>query len=63
MAEIYSKPYLTIAASRAQNSHDSFLFDFPDDIIHYKVIVENPWDLYSQPEAFQESYVNDQGAS
>ncbi|KAH7314362.1 heterokaryon incompatibility protein-domain-containing protein [Rhexocercosporidium sp. MPI-PUGE-AT-0058] len=56
MAEIYSKSYLTIAASRAQNSHDGFLFDFPDDIIHYKVTVENPWDLYSQPEAFQASF-------
>jgi hypothetical protein len=56
MAEIYSKSYLTIAASRAQNSHDGFLFDFPDDTIHYKVTVENPWDLYSQPEAFQASF-------
>jgi hypothetical protein len=56
MTEIYSKSYLTIVASRAQHSHDGFLFDFPDDTIHYKVTVENPWDLYSQPETFQASF-------
>jgi hypothetical protein len=56
MAEIYSKSYLTIVASRAQNSHDGCLFDFPDDTIHYKITVENPWDLYSQPKAFQASF-------
>jgi heterokaryon incompatibility protein (HET) len=56
MAEIYSKSYLTIAASRASNSHHGFLFDFPDDTIHYNVMLERPWDVGSQPEAFQASF-------
>jgi hypothetical protein len=56
MAEIYSKSYLTIAASRALNSHHGFLFDFPDDIIHYRVMVDKPWDVESQPQAFEASF-------
>ncbi|KAE8454641.1 hypothetical protein EG329_000264 [Mollisiaceae sp. DMI_Dod_QoI] len=63
MAEIYSKSYLTVAASRAQNSHDGFLFDFPDATTHYKITVENPWDLYSQPETYQASFRIDHEAS
>ncbi|KAF1946928.1 HET-domain-containing protein, partial [Clathrospora elynae] len=43
MADIYSKSYLTVATSRAQNSQDGFLFDFPDDTVHYRIKVEAPW--------------------
>ena len=44
MADIYSKSYLTIAATRAQNSQHGFLFDFSDDTVCYKVLAEAPWD-------------------
>ena len=44
MAEIYQKSYLTVTASRAQNSQHGFLFDFQDDTVHYKIKAEAPWD-------------------
>jgi Heterokaryon incompatibility protein (HET) len=44
MAEIYEQSYLTVAATRAKNSQHGFLFDFPDDTIHYKIVAEAPWD-------------------
>jgi len=43
MAEIYSKSYLTIAATRALNSQHGFLFDFPDDTVNYTIKTEQPW--------------------
>lgn len=42
MAEIYSRSYLTIAASRAENSQHGFLFDFPEDTVHYSVLTDAP---------------------
>ncbi|KAF2844593.1 HET-domain-containing protein, partial [Plenodomus tracheiphilus IPT5] len=36
MADIYSKSYLTVAASRAYNSQHGFLFDFPADTVRYE---------------------------
>src|SRR6187402_1984048 len=44
MAEIYQQSYLTVAATRAQNSQHGFLFDFPDDTVHYRIMAEVPWD-------------------
>ena len=44
MADIYSKSYLTVAATRARNSHHGFLYDFPDDTISYNVIAERSRD-------------------
>jgi hypothetical protein len=44
MAEIYQESYLTVAATRAQNSQHGFLFDFPDDTVHYGIVAEAPWD-------------------
>ena len=44
MAEIYQKSYLTVTASRAQNSQHGFLFDFQDDTVHYEIKAERPWD-------------------
>lgn len=44
MAEIYQQSYLTIAATRAQNSQHGFLFDFQKDTIQYGIEVEAPWD-------------------
>lgn len=43
MAEIYSKSYLTVAATRAGNSQQGFLFDMPEDTVHYEVLCEAPW--------------------
>lgn len=44
MVEIYQESYLTVAATRAQNSQHGFLFDFPDDTVHYGIVAEAPWD-------------------
>lgn len=44
MADIYKKSYLTVVVTRAQNSQHGFLFDFPDDTVHYKIMAEAPWD-------------------
>jgi hypothetical protein len=44
MVKIYQESYLTIAATRAQNSQHGFLFDFTDDTVQYSIVAEAPWD-------------------
>ena len=44
MADIFQMSHLTIAASRARNSYHGFLFDFPDDTVHYEIVAEAQWE-------------------
>jgi hypothetical protein len=44
MADMYSKSYLTVTASRAQNSQHGFLYDLPEVTAHYLIKAETPWD-------------------
>lgn len=57
MSKIYQESYLTIAATRAQNSQHGFLFDFTEDTVHYKIVAEAPVDE-EKPEyrAFHATY-------
>ena len=40
MSKIYQESYLTVAATRAQNSQHGFLFDFTEDTVHYRIVAE-----------------------
>ncbi|KIN02803.1 hypothetical protein OIDMADRAFT_118738, partial [Oidiodendron maius Zn] len=44
MSKIYQESYLTVAATRAQNSEHGFLFDFTEDTVQYRIVAEAPLD-------------------
>jgi hypothetical protein len=57
MSKIYQDSYLTIAATRAQNSQHGFLFDFTDDTVRYSIIAEAPMDeAMSEYRSFYATY-------
>jgi hypothetical protein len=57
MSQIYQQSYLTVAATRAQNSQHGFLFDFTEDTVHYRIVAEAPLDEeMSEYRAFHATY-------